>query len=438
MTKYPKFIRFAKSKFAKDNLLFISNSLIVGFLGYLFNFAVSRNISVAQYGELQSLFSILAIFGVYSSVLGYFIIKHVSVFAAHEDPGASLGFADFLLKKTRRFIFIFLIILIVMIPVLKYLLHLSDSWGLIAMGITILISLPAIIYGEILRGWNKFTILVFISIIAALAKLVSGIGLAVIFHNASVVSFSIFLAAVFSWFLSKYYSRKIMAPLGENSASKDWKEKYFSEINIRKTIIQIFTFSLGIILVSSLDMILVKSLMSPDDAGYYGALSILGKVIMIINMAVVAVVLPGACAVGYYGKRPNIKHILGSYGLIIISSLTLILLYYFWPQFIVSLLFGSKYVLQASNLWLFGIMSFFMSLVILEANLSFAKHEFRVVYFLFAIVAGMILGAERFHSNFREIVLVFSAVLLFGYFVILCLNLSQDKNKKNLNAVAKP
>ncbi|MFA5872170.1 MAG: lipopolysaccharide biosynthesis protein [Parcubacteria group bacterium] len=436
MPKYPLFKEFARSKFAKDSLLYVASSLVVGFLGYLFNFFVSRKISVAQYGELQSLFAILSIFGVYSAALGYFIVKHVSVFSAHEDKEASRDFTGYLFRKTKKPVFLGLVVFILLIPFLSRLLHLSDSVGLIAIGITIFISFPLVIYGEILRGWNKFFVLAFISIISAIAKLVSGAGLAIIFQKASAISFSIFVAAIFGLFLSRFFSRKTIGISREQKSFQNWKEKYFPERNIRKTAIQIFIFSAGIILISNLDIIIVKNLMSPDTAGYYGALALVGKIILIINLAVVAVMLPGACADGYLGKRPSSKHIFGAYSLVIVSSLVLILLYSFLSSFVVNLFFGSKYLLQANNLWLFGLMSFFLSLVTLEANLAFAKHEFRVVYYLMAIVIAMVLGGAGFHANLREIVVVFSAIFLLGYFAILSLNLSRNGENKNLSVAA--
>lgn len=426
--------RFLGSKFAKDNFIYIGGALFVGFLGYLFNFAISRKISVAQYGELQSLFSILSIFGVYSSALGYFIVKHVSVFAAHEDLGASRGFAAYLFRKTRWFVFLFFIIFIILIPVLNRLLHLSDSLGLMAMGIAILISLPTVIYGEILRGWQEFLLLTIISIITSIVKLISGVGLAIVYQKASAISFAIPLSALFGWLLAKYFSRKKLGFVKQDSIAENWKERYFSEASIRKTAIQIFIFSLGIILVSNLDMIIVKNLTSPETAGYYGALSLLGKIILLINLTVIAVMLPGACAQGYLGKRPNTKHILGSYGLIIAVSLIFILVYYFFSQLLVNLFFGNKYLLQADNLWLFGIMAFLLSLLSLEANLSFAKHDFRVVYFLGGVIIAMTLGIAKYHSNLREIVLAINTAFLLGFFAILTLNLFQEQKSRNPSA----
>lgn len=89
----------------------MTGTLVSGLLGYAFHFVVSRQISVAQYGELQSLLSTMIIFGVFNSALSYFTIKHTSVFAAHHDFEANREFARYLTSRIFRLTLIILLIL---------------------------------------------------------------------------------------------------------------------------------------------------------------------------------------------------------------------------------------------------------------------------------------------------------------------------------------
>jgi hypothetical protein len=100
------------------------------------------------------------------------------------------------------------------------------------------------------------------------------------------------------------------------------------------------------------------------------------------------------------------------------------------PNFITNIFFGKKYVLDTQVLWMFGLMSYLLSILTLEANLSFAKHDFRVVYFLAATIFLMIGSLAKYHASLEQIVLAMSASFLLGYFSVTMLNLSHEKTKK--------
>jgi O-antigen/teichoic acid export membrane protein len=431
-----------KSKFLKNNTIFMIGTLVGGLLGYAFHFVISRQISVAQYGELQSLLSISIIFGVFNSALGYFAICHTAVFAAHEDRAANLGFTSYLQARVFKFAAGMLVILIIASPLLAQLLHFSSYVGFIVISFATVLSTMTVVYSQILQGWKKFFLLTVIGVATALAKLLSGTILAFLSHKTAAVSFSFLIAAGVTWYLSKSWSKEKIG--GEDAkdiptdwltsnasrSDADWKNKYFSETNTRKTATKIFFFSLALILVSNLDVLLVKFFSTAETTGYYGAFSLLGKIVLWLALPVVSILLPDACAIGHAGKRPDKGYLLKSYALIALFAIGLIGIYYILPDFIVKLFFGKKYLLDTQILWLFALMSYFLSLLTLEANLSFAKRDFRVVYFLATTVILMIASLARYHSSLLEIVLAFSGSFLAGYISILVLNLSKQKHNQ--------
>ena len=447
-----------KSKFFKNNAIFMAGTLISGLLGYAFHFAVSRQISVAQYGELQSLLSIFIIFGVFNSALSYFVIRHTSVFAAHNDRDATREFASYLQAKVFRFAVALLFVLIIFSPLLALFLHFSSYVGFIVISLATFLSTMTVIYFEILRGWEKFFLLSVVGTAAAFVKFLSGAILAIFSHKTAVVSFAFLLTAFVSWYLAKLWSKEKI--IGEDNQKNEtgwlasnasparqpdgiygggrsdagWKNKYFSETNIRRTAAKIFFFSLALVLLSNLDVVLVKYFSTAEIAGYYGAFGLLGKISLWLNLAVVGVMLPAACADGHSGKRPDKKNILNTYGLMAAIGLGLILVYYIMPDFIINLFFGKKYILDTQILWLFALMSFLLSILTLEANLSFAKRDFRVIYFIAITTLLMISGLAKFHGNLRDIVLSLIISFLIGYVSVAILNISHENRRlKALN-----
>src|SRR3989339_1398664 len=425
-----KMLRYAlKNRYIKDNFIMMTGTLLGGLLGYLYHFIVSRQMSVAEYGELQSLLSIFLIFGVFNSALSFFTVRHTSVFAAHDDQAANGEFIDYLIPNVRKYAVIFFVLLLIFSSIFSSALHFSSSTGFIIISLATFISTIAVIYMEVLRGWKEFFIVSVVGVAVVFTKLASGAVLVFFSPKTSVVSISILIPSLAGWYLAKYWSRKKIITRNVQGTKTGWKDKYFSETNMRRSALNIFFFSSVLVLVSNLDMVIVKYFSSPETAGHYGAFSLLGKIILWLNLAVVAVMLPGACADGHKGKRPGKKNLLKSYGLMAIIAAGLILAYYIMPDFIINLFFGKKYTLDTHLLWLFGVMSYLLSILTLEANLSFAKHDFRVVYFLAGTVLLMIAGLSKFHADLEQIVFAFSVTFLLSYVSVAALNLSHEKRR---------
>ena len=113
----------------------------------------------------------------------------------------------------------------------------------------------------------------------------------------------------------------------------------------------------------------------------------------------------------------------------------IILVYYIMPSFAIKLFFGNKYAVNTQILWIFGVMSYFLSILTFEANLSFAKHNFYVVYFLAGTVLLMVAGVAKYHASLKEIVIALSVSFLLGYLSVAILNLSSEKRKLNAEKI---
>jgi O-antigen/teichoic acid export membrane protein len=408
-------------------MILMIGTLLGGFLGYLFNFFVARQLSVSEYGEMQSIFAFVGVSGIFASGLSYFIIKYSSLFAANEDYAANDQFVAYLSKKLFVFIAAISILLFIFMPVIKKFLHLSDVWGIMAGILAVVFSMSAVVFQETLRAWHKFLALTIMGVIVAFSKLVFGYGLANFFKKSSPVVFSLTIATFLGWLISIYFWKK-MKKERNIQAKKNWEE-YISRKKIWKNVIQIFFFSLMIALVFNTDILLVKNLTTSEITGYYGALSILGKIIFFLNLSIMSVALPRACADGHRGQQLQSKIFLFSIGIMLAIGIGLILLYYLFSQIIVGLLFGEKYLPISGMLWLFGLMALVMSFLKFEADLAFARHDFRINYLLFFTVVLMALSISNFHNTLGEIVNSVTISLLAGYLLAVFLNFKSRKQK---------
>ena len=193
------------NKFLKNNLIVVSASIIGGFLGFLFHYIISRRLSVGEYGELQSIVSLSMLFGVFFSAFSYFTIKNSAVFALHNDREGQARFLVFLKQKFRLIILAFLTVFILLVPFIKTWMHLSDYWGIIMVGFSIIISFYASLYNNSLQGWSDFFGLSIIGLAVVVAKLISGWALASYSPSAGAVAGSLFFSAAAGWLMARAY-----------------------------------------------------------------------------------------------------------------------------------------------------------------------------------------------------------------------------------------
>jgi O-antigen/teichoic acid export membrane protein len=416
-----------KNRYIKDNIIFMVGALVGGFLGYLFHFFIARKLSVSEYGDMQSVFAFVGISGIFASGLSYFVMKYSSAFAAAKDYAANAQFITYLNRKLFGAVVVVSILLFAASPLVKKILHLSDIWGIVAGILVVAFSIFAVAFQETLRAWQKFLALTVIGVLGALSKLVFGYGMASFFKKSSPVVFSLTVSVLLGWMMAVYFWKK----MGKNSQfrmGKKWKE-YITIKKIWKNAVQIFFFSLLVAFVANADVLLVKNLTNSEVAGYYAALSVLGKIVLWINLSIVSVALPRACADGHRGEQLKLKIFLFSVGIMLAIGGSLILIYYLAPKIVMGLLFGEKYLPVSGILWMFGLMSLIMSFLKFEADLAFARHDFRINYILLFTVLAMAIAIISFHGTLGEVAVSVSVSLLFGYLLAIFLNFSNRKKK---------
>lgn len=426
------FFGIFKNKFVRNSFIYVAGTIAAGFLGYIFQFVISRKLSVAQYGEFQSLIATSAIFGIVSSAINYFVIKYTSVFAKNNDFASNNSFLKLTNAKTRKLAILLVVGFLLLMPILKNYLRLNDYYGLILIAATLYVSLVATSYGATLSGWQMFTLSSLLGILFGIFKLSSGLIGTQINPTSTTILFFLFIFTALSTFIGywvvrqKFYKKSIVET--GHVPSHDWKQKYFSELDIGKSILPITLFALAIAFLQNVDLLIVKNLTSAEIAGQYAALNILGKIIFWVNGAIIAVVLPAACATGIDGGRPTRRLVRSAYGLIGFVSLCGILIYFIAPNFVISLLFGAKYLMFAEELWLFGVMAFALSILMLEANFAYARHDFRVNYAIIAVVLLMIAGIYAWHATIQMVVLDIIVAMSFGFVGMIILNNCQTKS----------
>jgi O-antigen/teichoic acid export membrane protein len=167
---------------------------------------------------------------------------------------------------------------------------------------------------------------------------------------------------------------------------------------------------LGLTLLYNIDLILVKKFFSPEIAGQYSAMAILGRVIYFASGAIVGVMFPMVAEA--HRKNDNHRKILeNALCFIFLGSLLTVLLYFIFPEFLIKILVGEKFLPIAGYVGWFAIAMSIFSLInaLSQYFLSIKKMNF-IYIILFGVVAQISL-LFIFHSSLVQIIWVMNIAM---------------------------
>lgn len=424
----PSLKEFLSHKFVNNSFISIVGMVMSGILGYLFHFVVSRKLAVSQYGELQSLISILSILGLFGAAISNIVLKYSSIFSGQGDKESNYQFFKYITKKTAIYAFFLIIIYIASTPVIKRMMELDSIIGLLFIAFSVYIGFIGTIYQNVLAGWEKFFHVHVSGTIGGCFKLISGFVIAAFFPSAGFVIAAFLIASVITFAFYQAYIKKLYPQNKKTITSlENLNFKYFSSDYLKQSLLPIFAFSAMIVLLNSVDVLIVKYFTSSELTGFFGAYNMLGKMIFWINGAIITVIMPVAISESHSKGGLNLKIMLGTYVFLLMTGLIASLFYFVIPEFVINLLFGSKYLVFSQELWFFGIMGTLFSLLMLESNLAFARHDFNITYLLVLVVVLEVFGIYFFHNSITQIVYCLIFALGLGFLGSIVVNFIHRK-----------
>ena len=211
---------------------------------------------------------------------------------------------------------------------------------------------------------------------------------------------------------------------------------FTNEVLDTKSIIIFFAltafYELTQIIINNSDIILVKHYFNDKEAGLYASLALIGRVVYFVAWMFVMLLLPKVILLKKEGK--NTLPILMKYiSYITVLSIGIVLFTYLFPNFVVKVMFGEKYISIAFLLWKYAL-----------ATSVFAIANIFAYYFLsinkyIPVVISAVLGITQialivlFHNSLEQVVemqIIAMVVLLFSQ---LCFFFYHNKKNIRLN-----
>lgn len=380
------------------SLIVISASFLSNIFGYLFQLGAGRYFSPVEYGILVTLFSISGIIPLFLIFLTNGIPKLVAEIKDIDYPRkvSSLFYSVMVVNVSITIVIIF--VLFAGIQLISDFTRIYDFKILTSFIFALSAGLLIISIAPFLQGLMRFKAYAFAKNAAAVLKLLVliivaffGLGISSIFSGLAITT--IFVG------ITSYYL------LSRNVISKFYE---FNFIEINKLIKYSLGGALGLIGITAMmyiDVILVKHYFNPLYAGLYSSLAVIGRIIFYAASPVAIVMLP-ICAERYMKGMNYMKPFTMS---ILISSTIsglILTIFILFPDFLVSLLMGDKYIAIADYLPIYGVYMFSYTLLGILTWFFIAISKFLISSS--AIVAPLlqVILIFFFHNDIKTVILI--------------------------------
>ncbi len=412
--------RYKKNKLVRDNLILFISNLITGALVFLFHFFVGRYLGPAAYGVIGVILSIVYVFNVPLTTIQTGISKFTASFKAKNKPAEIKYLFKSAVKRLTIFGVIGLLIFLVISPFLAEYIKIKTSHLFILSPFILFIFLVPIIRG-MLQGLQKFKSFGLNLLTEGTSKFFLGVLLVLIGWGVNGAVLSI----VLSYMIAYFFGYKALKKILKNGIKK------FNTKKIYKYTLPVLLMLIGLTIIYTIDVILVKHFFNDVQAGHYVALSTLAKILFFGSYSITQVMFPKVSE--SYTKNLPHKHLL--YKSILMMSIFLIpviIVYFLFSNFIINLVYGPEYLDAANLLGLFGIFMALFSLVyaISFYNLSIGKTKFLYFLFLFNILEVILI--YLFHETLLQVILTLTFLTL-SLLIIMLLQIMFLKDEKTIN-----
>jgi len=392
--------------------LFVGGTLVVGgnmianIINYVYHLVMGRILGPVDYGILASLYSLLYLISIVPSSASIAIVKFIS--SAKSDAEVYSIY-----KTLKKFVLRLSIglsfLILILSPLIGNFLNIKNVVLILPVSIILFFSLFTLVNQATAQGLLKFLGLIGPTLIGSFLKLIVGVGLVFIGWSVFGAISGVVVGAIVAYLYSVLFINKVL----KKSSSKDFNIWPFLKYSL-PVLVQAFAFTS----LFTADVILVKHFFSGHDAGIYAALSTLGKIIFFASAPIAAAMFPTVSRRKSHGERyANIFLI--SLGITLAISSVIVIFYWLFPGFAITLLYGDAYLSAKPELVWMGIFILFYSISSLLVNFSLSTGKTKIVVFPFAAAILQIICLWIRHISLMQVIQTSLSIVVLNFFVML-------------------
>lgn len=386
--------------FAQNPLIAGSAALFIGNMvanlgSYFYHLLMGRMLGPVQYGTLESLISLIYLLWIPMITINLVIVKFVSSFKGQKNFTTIKTMFDKFNHKFLLFGAGSLVIFLLLISPVSLFLHLEEKFSLMIIGGVFFVSIFNTINRGFLQGLLRLNSLSTSLVVESSLKFI----LAVLFVwwgwsiMGAILPFLI--GGIIAYFFTLGFVKKALGGMKKDG-----------DIDYRSMVSYAFPVLLSTLAFTSLyttDVILARHFLLPQEAGFYAALSVLGKIIFFATSPVAMVMFPLISERHTNGKKYH--HLLFlSFCLVMFICLGAILIYGFFPKLMIGVLFGRDYLAASSYLFPFGLFLSFYSLSFLLTNFYLSIGRVKIVILPILAAMSQVFVIYLFHQTLAQMV----------------------------------
>lgn len=387
------------------------------FFAFLLNIYIARNLSYSDYGIFASIMSLITLLAIPSASISAVIVRFATLFFSKNEDAKAGAFYIKSFKYLLIFNFFLSIAFIAFFPLISDFLKINDPGLIILAIISVALFYMATLNVAFLQSLLKFKLLGLLYSFAGIGKLFGGVILIIMGLKVYGALLATFIFSLIDYVFSFFPLKKVISKAGKDVSISRREFTYYAI----PASIAIFSLSSFI----STDVILVKHFFSASEAGFYGGLSLIGKVVFYFTGPIPIAMFP--LIVKRHTNQENFNNLFYIALIIVLIPSVLITIFYFvFPEFTIKLFLGREgYISVAPYLGLFGILLTIYSInnVFVNFFLSIKKTLVSLIVLFFALLQIVLIYI--YHSNFYQIIYVsvISSVLLLGFLMLYYLKL---------------
>lgn len=397
--------KIKNNKFLTSSFWVFLGTGFLNFGNYFYHLLMGKMLSVAAYGALESLISLLYILFVPTLALSLVIVKFVSAYEGKSQAGSINKLYNYSLVKLVIYGGIFSVLIIFATPLISNFLNISDPRLVVGLSLIFFANLIYILNKSVIQGAVMFFKFGLLSFLETAGKLGFGVLLVYLGFSTSGAFLAVGIGILIALFVSYIYIKNFI------KIKFDVKANFEKKNELLKFALPAFVTTLALTSMYTTDIILVRHFFHGVESGFYSALAVLGKVIFFAASPVILVVFPLASE--YYAKGGNYqKYLIQGLIVTIIICLGITGIYYLFPDLIIELLFSPKYFVIAPLLGMFGLFIAVYTVCALFANfyLSIHKTSSSIIVLIAAILQIILISI--FHATLQQVILVSISVCL--------------------------
>jgi O-antigen/teichoic acid export membrane protein len=392
------------ARLGRATTVMVGLTLLASVTNYGSNIIFSRLLSPASYGDLTALIAFSVIAAVPTGAAQTVVAERIAVLLARGEHDRVRYLIRHAVAHIGMIALILGVVYALCIPLLKQALGLQAIGPAIALTPLLMLSfLVPVAYG-VLQGMERFIVLGAVMLVIAMSRVVIGVPWTLVGGGAGGPLVGQALGCLLALAATAYLSREYLLRGGTGAARAGLRR-----LPDRGTLAAGGVF-IGFALISNLDVLLAKLMLSAHAAGEYAALVTVEKIVIFLPGAVAVVMVPSAAkAMHLDGSARRVLRVAAL--LVALTTLLVAVPASLAPHVLLRLMFGVKYVSAAAGVLPIVCAGTCLALLYLLVVYTVAIEDRRLMWLLAGGVVLQVSAIAALHSSPAQVATVQACVI---------------------------